>query len=253
MDIDSQIVQRGDLERDDTVLLKNGCICCTISNSFVESVQRVLSVDADRPPDYLVIETSGVADPAPILTNLEETELDDLLYIDQILTVVDSVNFHAQEMNTATARSQIHTADTILLSKTDLSSSEVVDSVVQELREMKPGIRIFLSRRGEVPIASLFDVGMKQRASRMHSNEIHPTSTETAHTHSHLDVDAFQSMSFVTTTPFDLKSFRSQFLKQLPSVRQINHSKPDFSSALVSLRSNPNSRKRMLNNPHDCF
>mmetsp|Transcript_8033 Transcript_8033/g.24195 ORF Transcript_8033/g.24195 Transcript_8033/m.24195 type:complete len:326 (-) Transcript_8033:2530-3507(-) len=227
VDIDSQIVQSGNLENDDMVLLKNGCICCTISNSFVESVQRVLEVREGERPNYLVIETSGIADPGPIITNLEETELDETLYLDQVLTVVDAYNFHAEEMQSTAAQSQIRNSDTVLLSKTDLvADSGHVTQVVGELREMRPGVRIVLSRRGEIPVAELFDVGMHlQRRLPQTPSSSAPAATESPRPDGqktpraeslHLTLDQFESTSFLSTRPFRLKDFRTKFLKNLP-------------------------------------
>jgi G3E family GTPase len=76
---------------EDMVELTNGCICCTINDNLVDAVYRVLERE-DR-IDYLVIETTGVADPLPILLTFLGTELRDFTNLDSILTVVDSEAF----------------------------------------------------------------------------------------------------------------------------------------------------------------
>ncbi|KAJ8902952.1 hypothetical protein NDN08_006269 [Rhodosorus marinus] len=222
VDIDSQIVARGCAETDDTILLKNGCICCTIANSFVESVTRALQQRESTPLDYLVIETSGVGDPEPIIANLEETELDEIVYLDQVLTVVDSLNFFSAEMSTSTAQSQISCADVVLLSKTDLVPPDQVERICDELLRGKPGTRIVTSDRGKVPIYSLFDI----HSPAEYSEELEPVNARRdrcgpdlkrhSHVSKHLEDDGFNSLSFTSTRPLDMKRFRIEFLKQLP-------------------------------------
>uniref|UniRef100_A0A7S2ZFC5 CobW/HypB/UreG nucleotide-binding domain-containing protein n=2 Tax=Rhodosorus marinus TaxID=101924 RepID=A0A7S2ZFC5_9RHOD len=229
VDIDSQIVARGCAETDDTILLKNGCICCTIANSFVESVKRALEQRENTPLDYLVIETSGVADPEPIIANLEETELDEIIYLDQVLTVVDCLNFSSAEMSTSTAQSQISCADVVLISKTDLVPPDQVERICHELLRGKPGTRIVTSDRGKVPIYSLFDIHSHaesreeleslnaSRDRRRPDRKSHPNISK------HLEDDGFNSLSFTATRPLDMKRFRIEFLKQLPGVSLCVH------------------------------
>ena len=90
INIDEQLLVSEDT---DLVELDNGCICCTINESLVDAVHRVL----EREPkvDYLVIETTGIADPLPIALTFFGTELKFLTRIDAIVTVVDAAAFDA--------------------------------------------------------------------------------------------------------------------------------------------------------------
>ncbi|GAB0494098.1 hypothetical protein MMPV_005388 [Pyropia vietnamensis] len=164
IDIDNQLVTATDVgEEDDVMELNNGCICCTISNSFIDAVQRILARFKDAPPDYLIVETTGVADPEPIMNAVQATELAEELYWDQVLTVVDASQFDDAHYGSETARKQVNSADTVLLSKTDLMEPEAVDAAVQRIIRMKPSARILRSQRGHVPVAALFDLGMSLR------------------------------------------------------------------------------------------
>lgn len=164
IDIDNQLVSATDVgEEDDVMELNNGCICCTISNSFIDAVQRILARFKDTPPDYLIVETTGVADPEPIMNAVQATELAEELYWDQVLTVVDASQFGDDHYGSETARKQVNSADTVLLSKTDLMTPEAVDAAVQRVINMKPNARILRSQRGQVPVAALFDLGMSLR------------------------------------------------------------------------------------------
>ncbi len=82
----------------DMVELTNGCICCTINDDLMQAVYRVLE-KRDR-IDYLVVETTGVADPLPITLTFLGTELRDLTRLDSILTMIDGVGGSAAENST---------------------------------------------------------------------------------------------------------------------------------------------------------
>ena len=117
---------------DGMVKLANGCICCTINGDFVEAVLRIMH-QAEK-VDYLVVETSGISDPAAIVRSLTTKGLQELVHVDQILTVVDAANFRDEVYDGVAAKSQIDMADTILLSKTDLISAKEAQGVVDRLR-----------------------------------------------------------------------------------------------------------------------
>jgi len=82
---------------DDMVELNNGCICCTINNDLMDAVYRVLERE-DR-VDYLVVETTGLADPLPVALTFLGTELRDMTRLDSIVTVVDAENYSLDLFN----------------------------------------------------------------------------------------------------------------------------------------------------------
>ncbi|MFM6591057.1 MAG: CobW family GTP-binding protein, partial [Microcystis panniformis] len=90
INIDSQLLVSID---EDMVELSNGCICCTINDSLIETVYQVL--EKEIPVDYLIIETTGLADPLPIILTFLATELKYLTRLDSIITLVDSETFTA--------------------------------------------------------------------------------------------------------------------------------------------------------------
>ncbi len=124
IDIDSQLLISIE---EDMVQLNNGCICCSINHGLVEAVYRVLA--ADKKIDYLVIETTGIADPFPILLTFLTTELRELTRIDSILTVVDAETFSPNHFDSEAVLKQIAFADIILLNKTDLVSEKRLEEV----------------------------------------------------------------------------------------------------------------------------
>ncbi|HEY9618144.1 MAG TPA: GTP-binding protein, partial [Microcoleaceae cyanobacterium] len=143
---------------DDMVELSNGCICCTINNDLVNAVYKVL--ERQDAVDYLVVETTGLADPLPVAMTFLGTELRDMTRLDSIITVVDSENFSLDLFNSQAALSQITYGDIILLNKADLVDEAVVDSLEVRIRDMKEGARILRTVKGQVPLGMLLSVGL---------------------------------------------------------------------------------------------
>jgi G3E family GTPase len=143
---------------DDLVELSNGCICCTINGELLEAVYRIL----DRPEkvDYLVVETTGLADPLPVAMTFLGSDLRDLTRLDSIITLVDAENFGPEILEGEVARSQVVYSDMILLNKCDLVDEARLAVVEAELLEIKPEARILRSVKGEVPLPLLLSVGL---------------------------------------------------------------------------------------------
>lgn len=142
---------------DDMVELSNGCICCTINGELLEAVYRIL----ERPEkvDYLVVETTGLADPLPVAMTFLGSDLRDLTRLDSIITLVDAENF-GPEILEEVARAQVVYGDMLLLNKCDLVDEARLASVETELLAIKPEARILRSVKGEVPLPLLLSVGL---------------------------------------------------------------------------------------------
>ena len=115
--IDGKLVET---QTEDVVELSNGCVCCTVRKDLVKGVQKLLKKDQ---LDYILIETTGVADPGPVAqTFLNIPQLQQYARLDSIITVVDAEHVSAQLKETEVAREQIALADFILINKVDLVS-----------------------------------------------------------------------------------------------------------------------------------
>lgn len=164
IDIDNQLIHRGDWNSDEIVELSNGCICCDINDSFVNAVEKILERKAEV--DYLLVETTGLADPAPVVNSLMGTDLAESVRLDSVLTLVDAENFDVKtNMKSEAALSQVMSADVILLSKTDVASQEKTNKVVEYIHSIRPAARILKSQRGRVPIDLILDVGIRDNSS----------------------------------------------------------------------------------------
>jgi G3E family GTPase len=215
IDIDSQLLVSVD---ENMVQLGNGCICCTINQSLVDTVYEI--VDRDDSIDYLVIETTGIADPLPIMLSFVSTELRDVTRLDSVLTVVDAESFTPNHYESEAALSQLIFGDIILLNKTDLISPQVTDELENYIRSIKPGARIISTQYGEVPLPLILDVGFNDSSTyRNSSSSTHSHDHEHSH---HLENDGFVTVSFDSQTlpeklrqrPFNLPKFQN-FLDQL--------------------------------------
>ena len=231
---------------DNMVELSNGCICCTINNDLVEAVYKVL--ERSDKIDYLVVETTGLADPLPVALTFLGTDLRDVTRLDSIVTVVDSENFSLDLFNSEAAQSQIAYGDIILLNKADLVDESDLDSLELRIRDMREGARIMRTTKGEVPLPLLLSVGLfesdqyyktdegsaeaHEHGHHNHDHEHHDHGHEHNHDHGHHDhghhehdhghhsdhlaIDGFTSLSFQSDRPFSVRKFQYFLDNQLP-------------------------------------
>ncbi len=129
----------------DTIALTNGCVCCTIGGDLYDAIDRILG--ADTRPDRLVIETSGVADPAKIM-QIAAAEPD--LRPDRTAVLIDSLNFPTHLRDPYLGDSllrQISAADLLILTKTDLVSDAQTAGLIDQLAATAPGVPIHSAGR----------------------------------------------------------------------------------------------------------
>ncbi|WP_071191637.1 GTP-binding protein [Trichormus sp. NMC-1] len=222
INIDSQLLVSVD---QDMVELSNGCICCTINDGLVDAVYRVL--EREERIDYLVIETTGVADPLPIILTFLGTELRDLTKIDSILTVVDAETFNEEHFQSEAALKQITYGDIILLNKTDLVPSEKLQEVEKFIHDLKDSARILHTKYGEVALPLILDVDLTPTDEYIaiddedtHKHEHHHEHEHHHHHHHHhshhLENDGFISISFQSDRPFDVHKFEHFLTEEMP-------------------------------------
>ena len=143
---------------EDMVELSNGCICCSINGELLDAVYRIL--DRPDPVDYLVVETTGLADPLPVAMTFLGSDLRDATRLDSIITLIDAENFSDEILDGEVARAQVVYGDILLLNKCDLVSEERLTDVENRLREIKSDARILRSVKGDVSLPLLLSVGL---------------------------------------------------------------------------------------------
>jgi G3E family GTPase len=218
---------------DEMVELSNGCICCSINGELLDAVYRIL--DRPDPVDYLVVETTGLADPLPVAMTFLGSDLRDATRLDSIITLVDAENFGPEILSGEVARSQVVYSDMILLNKCDLVDQARLDSVEQELRAIKNDARILRSVKGAVPLPLLLSVGLFEsdrvvaqqdhsdcdhdhgHCEHEHHDHAHHDHAHHDHDHDHPAIEGFTSLSFQAEGPFALRKFQNFLDNQLPA------------------------------------
>ncbi|MAQ56584.1 MAG: GTP-binding protein [Rhodospirillales bacterium] len=159
--LDHELVVGG---KEDMVLLNNGCLCCTVRGDLVNTLRDLMMVRmrGDVPPfDRVLIETTGLADPAPILHTLMGDDLTIRYFrLDGVVTSVDAVN----GMSTLDAQfesiKQVAVADRLLITKTDLIDSTSLKTLYERLKEINPAARKLEVVNGAVEPKELFGIGL---------------------------------------------------------------------------------------------
>jgi cobalamin biosynthesis protein CobW len=212
--VDREVIAAGGHEscrEEDMIELSNGCICCTVGEDFIPAMEQLLG-RADK-PDHIVIETSGLALPQPLIRAFNWPEIKSQVTIDGVVTVVDAAalsegRFAADEQAVARQRAtdnmldhatplgelfkdQLIAADFVIVNKSDLVGEAALGDVEARLgKEVRPGTGIVRARNGHVDMAALLGMGL--------ASEDHLEGRDSAHElehggegHEHDDFDSF--------------------------------------------------------------
>jgi len=152
---------------DETALLGNGCLCCITRTDLQQTLRRMV-IERERGvlPDFrrIVIETSGLADPSPILqTFATERTLGDMFHVDAVVTVVDAVTGTEALAWSAEARKQVILADRLIITKTDIAGEGACKAVSERLHTLNPGAEIHEAINGDIDPACLIEPASDQR------------------------------------------------------------------------------------------
>ncbi|WP_269612415.1 CobW family GTP-binding protein [Prochlorococcus marinus] len=222
--IDNELIIKTEEEM---VELSNGCICCSINGELVEAIEKLININ--KKLDYIIIETTGLADPLPVAMTLLGSELRDQTRLDSIITLIDAENFNDVAIESSIGRSQVIYGDILLLNKCDLVSNKNLEETISKLKEIKNDVRILKSIKGNIPLNLLLSVGLfetdlinEKESVHDHSHEHeheHEHEKESVHVHSEEDnkIEDFLSVSFQTKEPFSLRKFQYFLDNQLKS------------------------------------
>src|SRR6202048_3940577 len=132
--IDGQLIVA---DEDAIIEINNGCVCCTVRSDLVESVLQLLARYGDK-LERLIVETSGLADPAPVLqTFLADPDVCAHVELESVIAVVDARHAHGQ-LSDDIAREQIVFADRIVINKTDLVAPSALAALESSIRALNP-------------------------------------------------------------------------------------------------------------------
>ncbi len=135
-----------------TITLTNGCVCCMIGSDLMTALWSVR--DREDPPDHVIIEASGIADPTPIAHHALTPGFD----LDGVVVLLDAETVRRRERHPVvgrTIRRQLAAADVLVLNKTDLVSAEQLAALDDWLTHTAPGVPVLHACNGDVPIAAL--------------------------------------------------------------------------------------------------
>jgi cobalamin biosynthesis protein CobW len=218
---------------DDIIELNNGCICCTVADDFIPTMERLLARDVR--PDHIVIETSGLALPQPLVAAFNWPGIKTAVTVDGVVTVVDSAAvaagrfaddhdaLHAQRVEDQGLdhespieelfEDQLTAADLIVLNKADLlddAGLRAVRDAVTAATARKP--RMIESRHGDIPAAVLLGLGVGTEGDIANRKSHHEIEHEgDGHAHDHDEFESFVVEAGALDNP-------SAFIEALKSV-----------------------------------
>ena len=139
---------------EETRIVQGGCVCCSVREDLVRAL-RTLVDDVERgsipPVRHVILETTGLADPAPIhFTLTSDPVLHPRFALPRVVTTVSAIHGREQIARHVEARKQVAAADDIVITKADLASAEDVENITSDLRSMNPAARVFVACHGRL-------------------------------------------------------------------------------------------------------
>jgi G3E family GTPase len=194
--------------------IDEGCVCCSLVGNLKRAIQSILESFS---PDYIILETSGLANPKNLLDDLGE--LAEMIRFDATVTVVDALNFESSLADYAIAADQVAAADVLLLNKSDLVDEARLEQVKRQLGRLKANAPVCVTRWGDVNPALIFDVedGSGSRDPQASSAAaLKPAHAHSTHTH-----DGLCSRSIKLARPLDRRRFLDAVCRVPASVFRI--------------------------------
>jgi len=203
------------------VSLANGCICCVIRSDLISAVLKL----ADRPerPDHIVIESSGVADPASVVRTFMVPEIWSSVLLDGVITLVDAEQALAlPDEAMKLARAQVTGGDLIVLNKTDLVDDQTLLQVRDWIEEIRPGVQILEAAHCSLPLEVLLGVhsmdqgtATARKINGAHGHDVLPDLRGIAGHHEHHHDHMFETWSYESDIPMQL-GLLQHLLSHLP-------------------------------------
>ena len=197
---------------EDVIELNNGCICCTVADDFIPTMTKLL--DRDDRPDHIVIETSGLALPQPLVAAFNWPEIKTQVTVDGVVTVIDAAAVaegrFADDHDKVDAQraqdesldhespleelfeDQIRAADLIVLNKTDLISGEALDGVKSDVQSRSVrALNMIPARFGNISNQLLLGLGVGTEEDIINRKSHHEMEHEAGEAHDHDEFESF--------------------------------------------------------------
>ena len=162
--IDNDLVVNG---KEEIVLMNNGCVCCTVRGDLVKMFHTLFAKNSFKALDWVIIETTGIADPAPVAqTFFMDKECKQRLRLDSVVTVVDCLHLAQQLQHPVgaahdfnEAAEQVAFADVVVVNKTDVASAEQVADVRKRVSALNASAHVMCTERARVDLAAVMGIG----------------------------------------------------------------------------------------------
>lgn len=218
---------------DDIMELSNGCICCTVADDFIPTMEKLLA--RENRPDHIVIETSGLALPQPLVRAFNWPEISTQVTVDSVVTVVDGKavldgqfahnvaavdaqrqlddNLDHETPLSELFEDQIACADMLVVNKIDLLDDAEADTLTINLRnDSRDGVQVLTTTMGQLPVDVLLGQNSATETNLDQRHEVHHHHDEDHHHDHDHDHDHDEFESFVVTLPeiTDPQAFATQ-------------------------------------------
>ena len=194
------------------VELANGCVCCTMQGDLLRALREMAGAAQDL--EYILVETTGLADPAPVAGALAAGAGGARFRLDAVVTVADAANFDANLDHAEAAFSQLVGGDIILINKTDLVDDDIPERIERGIRTINRSAEIIACVNCEVDPAVLLDVGLSKPGGGGPSGAERPGhAAHGSRPHDHGEIEA---ASYLFDRPFAAARFRS-FIAERPA------------------------------------
>lgn len=202
INIDAKLIEKQDRS---VISLANGCICCNIESDLIDQLDH-LANQANR-PDGIIIEMSGIADPAKVIGTVRYPKFQGRLCLDNVIGIIDSERYlEFDEQAKTTIKTQLIDANLVVLNKSDLVSSETLDSIRRNL--LYKNSRTYISRFSRVPLKLIFDTGNEKQLPNASGPYLRMTEQKLNH--------EFVTWNWQSDKTFNLVKLK-QFLAELPN------------------------------------
>jgi len=166
----------------EVVQMNNGCVCCTVRGDLVRSFFQLIE-HRDK-FDTVVIETTGLAEPAPVAQSIYADErIRAQFTLAGVVAVVDAKYIPMRLEESAEACEQVAFADLIVLNKTDLSTPEKLDETEHQLARLNKVAKIHRAKNSEMDLSAIFDIGSIDFSPKLADYESHPNASHDGHSH----------------------------------------------------------------------
>jgi G3E family GTPase len=190
---------------DGVIGLKNGCICCSLQGDLLRTIGNLLR--RAPPPEAIIIETSGVADPAPIVDSLLDPVIFREAPLDAVICLVDadSAQANPQRREDALNRAPLAAADFVVLNKLDRIPAANVPALIAELRRAGMRGHVLHAEWGRIPVELLFTAKLHAAETRPHARRV-PAA------------ERYEALGWTSERPLSLPAFQGVIERLAPNL-----------------------------------